>query len=454
MNAKMKQNIRLSNKIVMTQQIQLAIRLLQLNSVDLQKEIDEKILSNPFLENDSVFDLQEITPQPFSVVDANYGGNNFDNDTDILEQTQQSSQTLREYLIWQIKMSSLNKLDQMISYTIIDYIDDAGFLSINLDELFVQLNKYSDVSFQEIFAVLHKIQHLDPIGVGATSLADCLMIQLDYFYKDNPSYKVAKDIIGKLEKNLHPKLSNFQDFLNDIETLKTHDDKVAEIIKSLNPKPGNIISVNLFQEQIIPDIIVSKKEGEWVIELNPEINPKIRINKVYQKLSNELKDKKDIKYIKDNLQDAKFFLKALSNRNLTILKIAKALLNRQKDFLIHGEIALKPLVIKEIASIVKMHESTVSRSTNNKYVQTPRGVYELKYFFSSEIDTDAGEKLSSMTVKEMIKKLISAEDIKSPLSDAQIADSFAENGIRIARRTVAKYREAMNILSSNDRRKK
>ena len=454
MNAKMKQNIRLSNKIVMTQQIQLAIRLLQLNSVDLQKEIDEKILSNPFLENDSVFDLQEITPQPFSVVDTNYGGNNFDNDTDILEQTQQSSQTLREYLIWQIKMSSLNKLDQMISYTIIDYIDDAGFLSINLDELFVQLNKYSDVSFQEIFAVLHKIQHLDPIGVGATSLADCLMIQLDYFYKDNPSYKVAKDIIGKLEKNLHPKLSNFQDFLNDIETLKTHDDKVAEIIKSLNPKPGNIISVNLFQEQIIPDIIVSKKEGEWVIELNPEINPKIRINKVYQKLSNELKDKKDIKYIKDNLQDAKFFLKALSNRNLTILKIAKALLNRQKDFLIHGEIALKPLVIKEIASIVKMHESTVSRSTNNKYVQTPRGVYELKYFFSSEIDTDAGEKLSSMTVKEMIKKLISAEDIKSPLSDAQIADSFAENGIRIARRTVAKYREAMNILSSNDRRKK
>ena len=454
MNAKMKQNIRLSNKIVMTQQIQLAIRLLQLNSVDLQKEIDEKILSNPFLENDSVFDIQEITPQPFSVVDTNYGGNNFDNDTDILEQTQQSSQTLREYLIWQIKMSSLNKLDQMISYTIIDYIDDAGFLSINLDELFVQLNKYSDVSFQEIFAVLHKIQHLDPIGVGATSLADCLMIQLDYFYKDNPSYKVAKDIIGKLEKNLHPKLSNFQDFLNDIETLKTHDDKVAEIIKSLNPKPGNIISVNLFQEQIIPDIIVSKKEGEWVIELNPEINPKIRINKVYQKLSNELKDKKDIKYIKDNLQDAKFFLKALSNRNLTILKIAKALLNRQKDFLIHGEIALKPLVIKEIASIVKMHESTVSRSTNNKYVQTPRGVYELKYFFSSEIDTDAGEKLSSMTVKEMIKKLISAEDIKSPLSDAQIADSFAENGIRIARRTVAKYREAMNILSSNDRRKK
>ena len=450
----MKQNIRLSNKIVMTQQIQLAIRLLQLNSVDLQKEIDEKILSNPFLENDSVFDLQEITPQTFSVVDANYGGNNFDNDTDILEQTQQSSQTLREYLIWQIKMSSLNKLDQMISYTIIDYIDDSGFLSINLDELFVQLNKYSDVSFQEIFAVLHKIQHLDPIGVGATSLADCLMIQLDYFYKDNPSYKVAKDIIGKLEKNLHPKLSNFQDFLNDIETLKTHDDKVAEIIKSLNPKPGNIISVNLFQEQIIPDIIVSKKEGEWVIELNPEINPKIRINKVYQKLSNELKDKKDIKYIKDNLQDAKFFLKALSNRNLTILKIAKALLNRQKDFLIHGEIALKPLVIKEIASIVKMHESTVSRSTNNKYVQTPRGVYELKYFFSSEIDTDSGEKLSSMTVKEMIKKLISAEDIKSPLSDAQIADSFAENGIRIARRTVAKYREAMNILSSNDRRKK
>ena len=454
MNAKMKQNIRLSNKIVMTQQIQLAIRLLQLNSVDLQKEIDEKILSNPFLENDSVFDIKEITPQPFSVVDTNYGGNNFDNDTDILEQTQQSSQTLREYLIWQIKMSSLNKLDQMISYTIIDYIDDAGFLSINLDELFVQLNKYSDVSFQEIFAVLHKIQHLDPIGVGATSLADCLMIQLDYFYKDNPSYRVAKDIIGKLEKNLHPKLSNFQNFLNDIETLKTHDDKVAEIIKSLNPKPGNIISVNLFQEQIIPDIIVSKKEGEWVIELNPEINPKIRINKVYQKLSNELKDKKDIKYIKDNLQDAKFFLKALSNRNLTILKIAKALLNRQKDFLIHGEIALKPLVIKEIASIVKMHESTVSRSTNNKYVQTPRGVYELKYFFSSEIDTDAGEKLSSMTVKEMIKKLISAEDIKSPLSDAQIADSFAENGIRIARRTVAKYREAMNILSSNDRRKK
>ncbi len=192
--------------------------------------------------------------------------------------------------------------------------------------------------------------------------------------------------------------------------------------------------------------------GQWSTELNPEINPKIRINKMYEGLLTNIKNEKDIAYIKTNLQDAKFFLKALSNRNLTIHRVAKVIMRKQEDFLIHGEIALKPLVLRDIASVLDVHESTISRSTSNKYIQTPRGVYELKYFFTSEIKTDYGKKLSSVTIKEMIKKLINDEDARFPMSDSQISKNFNENGIKVARRTITKYRESMGISSSTDRR--
>ena len=454
MSVKVKQSINLSNKVAMTQQIQLAIKLLQLNTQDLQKEIDEKLLNNPFLENESVYSYQDLPQQNLSVVHKSNDFLSSSANDDYIEQTAAKNQTLREYLLWQIKMSKLNKIDQLIAYTIIECIDDSGFLAISLDEIFIQLNKNEDINYQEIFAVLHKIQHLDPIGVGARSLCDCLLIQLEHYHKDNKKYYKARNIVQKLGNNLETKLSNYKTFSNEIQKIKDEDKDVADIIISLNPKPGNIISSEIFQEHITPDVITTKKDGSWVVELNPEINPKIKINKMYEGLLSNVKNKKDLEYIKSNLQDAKFFLKALNNRNLTIHRVAKVLMKKQEDFLTHGEIALKPLVLRDISSILNLHESTISRSTSNKYIQTPRGVYELKYFFSSEIRTDYGKKLSSITIKEMIKKLINNEDARSPLSDSQISKSFSDNGIKIARRTITKYRESMGILSSTDRRLK
>ena len=454
MSVKIKQSINLSNKVVMTQQIQVAIKLLQLNTLDLRKEIDEKLLNNPFLENESVYDYQDLPQQNLSVVHKSNDFLSGSANDDYIEQTAAKNQTLREYLLWQIKMSTLNKIDQLIAYTIIECIDDSGFLTVSLDEIFVQLNKNEDINYQEIFAVLHKIQHLDPIGVGASSLCDCLLIQLEHYHKDNKKYNKAKNIVQKLENNLETKLSNFKTFSNEIQKIKDDDKDVADIIISLNPKPGNIISSETFQEHITPDVITTKKDGAWVVEVNPEINPKIKINKMYEGLLSDVKNKKDLEYIKSNLQDAKFFLKALNNRNLTIHRVAKVIMKKQEDFLTHGEIALKPLVLRDISSILNLHESTISRSTSNKYIQTPRGVYELKYFFSSEIKTDYGKKLSSITIKEMIKKLINNEDARSPLSDSQISKSFSDNGIKVARRTITKYRESMSIPSSTVRRLK
>ena len=454
MSVKVKQSINLSNKVAMTQQIQLAIKLLQLNTQDLQKEIDEKLLNNPFLENESVYSYQDLPQQNLSVVHKSNDFLSSSANDDYIEQTAAKNQTLREYLLWQIKMSKLNKIDQLIAYTIIECIDDSGFLAISLDEIFVQLNKNEDINYQEIFAVLHKIQHLDPIGVGARSLCDCLLIQLEHYHKDNKKYYKARNIVQKLGNNLETKLSNYKTFSNEIQKIKDEDKDVADIIISLNPKPGNIISSEIFQEHITPDVITTKKDGAWVVEVNPEINPKIKINKMYEGLLSDVKNKKDLEYIKSNLQDAKFFLKALNNRNLTIHRVAKVIMKKQEDFLTHGEIALKPLVLRDISSILNLHESTISRSTSNKYIQTPRGVYELKYFFSSEIRTDYGKKLSSITIKEMIKKLINNEDARSPLSDSQISKSFSDNGIKVARRTITKYRESMGILSSTDRRLK
>ena len=437
MNTKGKQSLSLDNKLTMTLQIQLAIKLLQLNSLDLQKEIDEKILENPFLENENSSESTEVTSE-IPIISSNYSESNHDGiDYDAYEQLSNSHQSLREYLMWQIGLSPISENDQFIAYNIIDYINDDGFLTESVEDLYILLKKNIEITFQEIFAVLHKIQYLDPIGIGATSLKNCLSIQLHHYHKDHAHYDLANIIINKLEDDINPSTISFDAFTSEFEK---DDDRYAaatELVKSLNPRPGNIISRALQQEHITPDIIISKKNDKWLTELNPAINPKIRINKAYESLMKDISKKEDKEYVKTNLQSAKFFLKALQNRNLTILKVAKIIFQKQINFLHQGDIGMKPLGLKDIAMEVDMHESTISRCTNNKYVQTPRGVYEMKYFFSSEINTDYGKMISSTAIKSMLEKIISKEDKSSPLSDSQIADNFNKNGIRVARRTVA-----------------
>ncbi|MBT5116353.1 MAG: RNA polymerase factor sigma-54 [Gammaproteobacteria bacterium] len=435
----------------MTLQIQLAIKLLQLNSVDLQKEIDEKILENPFLENENSSESTEVTSE-VPLMSSNYSERNNTSDYDAYEQLPSTHQSLREYLMWQIGLSPINQNDQFIAYNIIDYINDDGFLTESIEDLYILLKKNIEITFQEIFAVLHKIQHLDPIGVGATSLKNCLSLQLNHYHKNHDYYSLADIIINKLEDDIKPSTISFDAFTSEFDK---EDDKyiaATELVKSLNPKPGNIISKSLQQEHIIPDVIISKKDDKWLTELNPSINPKIRINKTYEGLMKNISKEEDQEYVKTNLQSAKFFLKALQNRNLTILKVAKIIFRKQVNFLNQGDISMKPLGLKDIAAEVDMHESTISRCTNNKYVQTPRGVYEMKHFFSSEINTDYGKMISSTAIKSMLKKIISKEDKNFPLSDSQIADNLKENGIRVARRTIAKYREALEIPPSKKRK--
>jgi RNA polymerase sigma-54 factor len=454
MSIKGKQNLSLNNKLTMTLQVQLTIKLLQLNSLDLQKEIDEKILENPFLENENSSELTEVTSE-IPMMSSNYSQSHDDSiGYDAYEQLSSSHQSLREYLMWQIGLSSINENDQFIAYNIIDYINDDGFLTESVEDLYILLKKNIEVTFQEIFAVLHKIQYLDPIGIGATSLKNCLSIQLKHYHQNHNDYDLAEIIIDKLEDDISPSTISFDAFTSEFE--KDSDKYIAatELVKSLNPRPGNIISRSLQQEHIIPDIIITRKDGKWLTELNPSINPKIRINKAYGNLMKNISKAEDKIYVKTNLQNAKFFLKALQNRNLTILKVAKIIFQKQINFLNQGEIAMRPLGLKDIATEVEMHESTISRCTNNKYVQTPRGVYEMKYFFSSEINTDYGKMVSSTAIKSMLEEIISNEDKSSPLSDSRIVDHFNKSGIRVARRTVAKYRETLAIPASKDRKER
>jgi len=275
---------------------------------------------------------------------------------------------------------------------------------------------------------------------------------LEYYHKDNKYFSEVKEIINKLEDTINPSSLSIKSFMLEFTKKDTIDSKAIQLVRSLNPKPGNIISESLRQEHIIPDIIISKKDGKWLTELNPEINPKIRINKTYQNLIQDIPSGKDREYVKTHFQDAKFFLKALQNRNITILKVAKVIFQKQVAFLSQGEIAMQPLTLKDIAKTIDMHESTISRCTNNKYVQTSRGVFEMKYFFSSELNTDFGNMVSSRAIKSMLEKIISGENKDAPLSDSEIANSLSNNGIKVARRTITKYRKTLSIPSSTKRK--
>ncbi len=453
MKIKGKQSLSLTNKLAMTTQIQFAIKLLQLNSLELQKEIDEKVLTNPFLENEnSNSQVEEISGIP--TMSDNFYSKKKENYSDqtYVELTP-NKETLHDYLLWQLKMSSMSEDDQFIAYNIIDYINDDGYLTENIKDLFLTLRRNLEITFQEIFAVLHKIQTFEPVGVGATNVSEYLNIQLDYYHKKSTHYRLAKKIINNLESNLKKDLSNLSSLLGNLRDENNNYKDGIELIKSLNPKPGLIISKPINEYHIIPDIIVSKKDNKWITELNPSINPKININQNYKKLTKQVTNKGDLEYFKTNLQDARFFLKALKNRNVTILKVAKVIFKKQIKFLEQGEIGIQPLTLKKISDLIGVHESTVSRCTNNKFVQTPRGTFELKHFFSSELNTNLGESISSKAIKSMLGKIIRNEDKVSPLSDQQIAKSFSENGIEVARRTIAKYREMLSIPTANIRKK-
>jgi len=364
-----------------------------------------------------------------------------------------SSESLHDRLRWQLKMTPFSEVDAAIAEVIVDEINDDGFLQSSVEDITVslaELDAESDIEIDEVEAVLKQIQNFDPPGVGARDLRESLSIQLHRQANDIDLREYAImlvdeyfDLLANREySQLMRKMKISEDDLKD----------VIQLVQSMNPRPGGQENVNK-AEYIVPDVTVKKVNNTWKVELNSDAAPKLRINSTYANMIKDVKNSDDNSSMKDHLQEARWFIKSLLSRNETLLKVSHCIVERQKEFLEHGEEAMKALVLHDIAEAVDMHESTISRVTTKKYMHTPRGIFELKYFFSSHVSTASGGECSATAIRALIKKLIAAEMPKKPLSDNKIATILEEQGINVARRTVAKYREALAIPPSNERKR-
>lgn len=550
----MKQSLqlKLGQQLTMTPQLQQAIRLLQLSTLDLQQEIQEALESNPMLEVEESFDnpsstgdyegseldkadytrqleiaaeagtdhgtdftasenFSSNTADNFSEPNSygeggdsfgegesfsegeSYGDNdvygegdgfsadsgdwsdsipsdlpvdtswddvyqsssgssssNYDNDDNDFESRRAATDSLYDHLMWQLNLTPMSDRDRVLAMAIIDAVEPSGMLSITIEEIFEGMRgDFEELELDEVEAVQHRLQQFDPCGVCSQNLSECLLVQLQQFDPKTPFLESAKLIA----KQYLPVLGS-RDYRQLMRRTKLKEAELSQavaLIQSLNPRPGDMIA-NGDTEYVVPDVFVEKRDGRWIVELNPDIAPRLRINSDYASMVKRADSSTDNTFLKDNLQEARWFLKSLQSRNETLLKVASCIVEKQRGFLDYGPEAMKPLVLHDIAEIVEMHESTISRVTTQKYMHTPQGIFELKYFFSSHVSTDSGGECSSTAIRAIIKKLVSAENPKKPLSDSKITDLLAEQGIQVARRTIAKYRESLNIPPSNERK--
>lgn len=496
----MKQTIqlRLGQHLTMTPQLQQAIKLLQLSTLDLKQEIQDALDSNLMLEteedgsqrdeqakndaktdksteagnnentndinNESEVQLEtESMPNELptdtewedsydnlsgTTAPASLSGGGDDN-SDYLAQ-QSAGESLQEHLIWQMQLSHLSPLDEQIAEAIIDSINDDGYLTITLEDLVPVINNKS-VEVEEIEAVLHRIQQFDPVGVAARDPRECLLLQARQLSNE---YDYREQAIELLEN--HFELLAARDEVQLRRKMKINREELQEIyflIRTFNPHPGTSVS-NIAPAYIEPDVYVFKDNNkQWRVELNPQASPNLRVNSTYAGMIRRADNSDDNVTMKNHLQEARWFIKSLQSRNDTLLKVATRILEVQENFFEYGEEAMKPLVLRDIAEAVEMHESTISRVTTQKYMHTPRGTFEFKYFFSSHVSTTSGGEASATAIRALIKKLIAAELPKKPLSDNKLATILADQGIKVARRTVAKYRESMAIPPSNERKR-
>lgn len=378
----------------------------------------------------------------------------FDGESTDFESRTSVEGTLQDHLLWQLNLTTMSEKDNSIALAIIDAIDSNGMLTVDLESILSGFDIDAEIELDEVVAVLHRIQQFDPIGVGYRDLAECLLLQLAQSHNPEIEKAVnnAKLVIGE-----HIDLLGNRDYAQLMRRTKLKENELSEaiaIIESLNPRPGSDICPPS-TSYVVPDVIVTKDttSGKWKVELNPETAPKIRINNSYASLVKRADTSDDNNYLRDNLQEAKWFIKSLQSRNETLMKVSTRIVEHQKGFLEYGEEAMKPLVLHDIAEAVSMHESTISRVTTQKYMHTPRGIFELKYFFSSHVSTKGGGECSSTAIRAIIRKLVAAENTKKPLSDSKITNLLEEKGINVARRTIAKYRESLSIPPSNERKR-
>lgn len=471
--------LRIGQHLTMTPQLQQAIRLLQLSTIELETEVQNALESNPMLEpdedspppqepeNDTAADntaeteaqgndtIPDELPTDSSWEDVFDAGTTSYSAPDPADQRNPVDAVtvtgdLHDHLYWQLELTHLSDTDRSIAHAIIDAIDENGHLTISTEELLTTLSGQLEIEQDEVEAVLHRIQQFDPVGVGARNLQESLLIQLRQFTADTPWLNEAKRLVRDFIKPLGNRDYNLicRNMKLDKEDLK----KVLSLVQTLNPRPGASFN-NERPEYIVPDVYVRKHKGKWRVELNNESLPKLRINQLYASMVKRGNNSKDNIYLKDNLQEARWFLKSLQSRHDTLLKVANSIVERQHAFLDFGDEAMKPMILKSIAEEIEMHESTISRVTTRKYIHTPRGIFELKFFFSSHVNTESGGTCSATAIRAIIKKLVAAESPVKPLSDNKMAGILTAQGINIARRTVAKYRESLSISPSNERKR-
>lgn len=463
--------LKVSQQLSMTPQLQLAIKLLQLSTLELQQEIQTALENNPLLEVDDQYDevnvkqndetenidtrealdskeIPDDIPLDASLDDiysaGTPSGTNSDYRNDELPIYQgETHETLHDYLEWQLELTPFSDTDRAIAVSIIEAIDERGYLTVSTEEILEEQGN-DEIEMAEVEAVLKRIWNFDPIGVGARSLQECLSIQIQHL--DTPP--LVKQIIDN-----YLDLLAIRDYRNLKKVLNTTDEQLKEavdFIQRLQPYPGDLVNT-ASPDYVIPDVMVKKVQGKWVVYLNSDTVPSLRINQQYAdmvKLANE----SDGQYIRSHLQEANWFIKSIENRNETLLKVSQFIVEHQQAFFEHGAEYMKPMILSDVATAIDMHESTISRVTTQKYLHCPSGIYELKFFFSSHVNNDSGGEVSSTAIQALIKKYISAENSKKPLSDSKLVSMLEEQGIIIARRTVAKYREALSIPPSSQRK--
>ncbi|HBE6751021.1 TPA: RNA polymerase factor sigma-54 [Escherichia coli] len=468
--------LRLSQQLAMTPQLQQAIRLLQLSTLELQQELQQALESNPLLEQidtheeidtretqDSetldTADALEKKEMPEELpLDASWdtiytagtpsgtSGDYIDDELPVYQG--ETTQTLQDYLMWQVELTPFSDTDRAIATSIVDAVDETGYLTVPLEDILESIGD-EEIDIDEVEAVLKRIQRFDPVGVAAKDLRDCLLIQLSQFDKTTPWLEEARLIISD-----HLDLLANHDFRTLMRVTRLKEDVLKEavnLIQSLDPRPGQSIQTGE-PEYVIPDVLVRKHNGHWTVELNSDSIPRLQINQHYASMCNNARNDGDSQFIRSNLQDAKWLIKSLESRNDTLLRVSRCIVEQQQAFFEQGEEYMKPMVLADIAQAVEMHESTISRVTTQKYLHSPRGIFELKYFFSSHVNTEGGGEASSTAIRALVKKLIAAENPAKPLSDSKLTSLLSEQGIMVARRTVAKYRESLSIPPSNQRK--
>ncbi len=447
-------DVNTGTQLAMTPRMQMAIRLLQLSRTELNKELLSQLEQNPLLEemeeaatddqdeNDTEITLQYLRDPPNKPVTGSY---NSESDIgELLEKQPARALTLREHLLDQFQLCHVSDMDRMIGTAIIESIDEDGYLREPLEYIHNQFNLAPDMELKEVTAVLHLIQQFDPAGVAARTLGECLGLQLRQLPADVPYRQVA---IRLVEQHLQAlAVGRMTSLRKKLGLDESQLQAALQLIQTLNPKPGMQHGA-ASAGYITPDVIVTATpSGQWKVSLNSDGLPRLTVNNYYAALSRKC-NKRDAAYMRNQLQEARWFIKSLDKRHQTLLRVATAIVEHQREFLLHGEQAMKPMVQQELADELEMHESTISRVTTGKYMNTPRGNYELKYFFSTGLGNRYGDPCSATAVRATIRRLIAAEPVDQPFSDASLAAQLQSQGVSIARRTVSKYREELRIPS-------